>query len=90
MLAEIAVVQAAEGKVLVEVGPVQAERGEFDAVELRGRAARETRVLRDGEAEFPSPARASLFPEPIFLFHSSLPAVEMASTTRSSPSDEVR
>ncbi len=52
MLAEVAVVQPAEGEIFVEIGPVEAERGEFDAVELGGRAAREPRILRDGETEF--------------------------------------
>lgn len=52
MLAEIAVEEAAEGEILVEIGPMEAERGQFDAVELGGSAAGEARVFRDGETEF--------------------------------------
>ena len=47
-------------------------------------------VTGDGEAELPSPARASLLPVPTLVFQSSLPSVESPITTRSSPSDEVR
>ena len=52
MLAEVAVEEAAEEEVFVEVGPVETERGKLDVIELRGRAAGEARVFRDGETEF--------------------------------------
>ena len=39
----------------------------------------------EGDAELPSPARASVFPVATTFFHSSLPAVETHIRTRSAP-----
>lgn len=52
VLADVAVEEAAERVVFVEIGPVEAEGREFDAVELGGCAAGEARVFRDGETDF--------------------------------------
>ena len=52
MLPEVAIEEAAEGEVFIEVGPVEAERGKLDAVELGRRAAHKARVLCDGETDF--------------------------------------
>jgi len=51
VLAVVALEDAAKREVLVEVGPVQAERGDFDVIELFFGAARQARILGDGEPD---------------------------------------
>ena len=52
VLSEVTLRDAAEGKVFVEVGPREVEGRAFDGVASGGGAVGETRVFRDGEAEF--------------------------------------
>lgn len=52
VLSEVPLREAAEGKVPVEAGPREAEGSAFDGVASGGGAVGETRIFRDGEAEF--------------------------------------
>lgn len=52
MLAMIALQQAAEGKVFIQVRPVQPKGGDFDVVELLGVAASEPGIVCDRKAKF--------------------------------------
>jgi hypothetical protein len=50
-LAVVALSDAADGKILVEIGPVKAEGGKLDVVQLGRGGVSQTRILRDGKTE---------------------------------------
>lgn len=52
VLAMVALQQAAEGKVFVQVWPVQPKGGDFDVIELLGGAASEPGIVGDRKAKF--------------------------------------
>lgn len=51
-LSEVAFCEAFEGEVFVEFGPMNAERGDFDMVQLLGRATIETWIIGNRETNF--------------------------------------
>lgn len=51
-LSVIALSDAADGKIFIEIGPVEAKRRQLDLVQLRGRGAGEARIFRRSEPQF--------------------------------------